>query len=252
MRLLKVLKITAAVVAIAAVVVVGLVVGLLMFGGAPMKDGSALADGKVTVVVDRMGPVRIGAYVLALAQGGFALVDAGQDPEAKAIVAALGRKGAGPDDVRAVFFTHAHSDHAQGARAFPRAELFALEADAAALRRGGFTVTGLADGERATVSGTAVEAFAVPGHTPGSAAYLVEGVLFLGDAAASISESQVAPNDFAYTQDAAQNHRSLRALAARLEARRSDVVAMAFGHQGPVHGLGPLLEWAATPGRGAP
>ena len=98
------------------------------------------------------------------------------------------------------------------------------------------------------LAGTTVEAFALPGHTAGSAAYLIDGVLFVGDAAASISETALAPNDFAFTMDVALNQRSLRTLAARLKARAGDVRHIAFGHQGPVKGLDPLLNWASESG----
>jgi hypothetical protein len=69
-----------------------------------------------------------------------------------------------------------------------------------------------------------------------------------GIAAASISETALAPNDFAFTTDVELNHRSLRTLAARLKARPGDVLHIAFGHQGPVDGLDPLLNWASESG----
>jgi glyoxylase-like metal-dependent hydrolase (beta-lactamase superfamily II) len=249
MRLARALKVTVLTVLLLAFGAVAAVVGLLMFGGAPMENGSTLADGKVTLVVDRMGPVRIAVYIITLADGGVALVDAGNDPEGKAILSALKQRGLGAADVRAVFVTHAHGDHAGAARAFPNAEVLALEADAVMLRRGGIATRGLVDGERGRLAGTAFEAFALPGHTAGSAAFLIEGVLFLGDAAASTSESALAPNDFAYTADTGQNHRSLRALAERLGPRRDEIHYIAFGHQGPVKGLGPLLDWASKGAR---
>jgi glyoxylase-like metal-dependent hydrolase (beta-lactamase superfamily II) len=74
---------------------------------------------------------------------------------------------------------------------------------------------------------------------------LIDGVLFLGDAAAAISETELGPNDFAFTADVELNHRSLLALAARLHPRKGDVHAIAFGHQGPVKGLDALLKWAS-------
>jgi glyoxylase-like metal-dependent hydrolase (beta-lactamase superfamily II) len=115
MRLGKTLKITALAVLLGAFGAIATVVGILMFGGPSMESGSTLVGGKVTLVVDRMGPVRIGAYIVELAEGGFALVDAGMDPEAKAVLAALNKRGAHAGDVRAVFVTHAHDDHFGGA-----------------------------------------------------------------------------------------------------------------------------------------
>lgn len=245
MRIGRVLRIAALVAVVLVVGAIAAIVGVLMYGGPPMKDGATFADGKVTLVLGHMGPVRIGAYLIGLADGGYALVDAGIDPKAEAIVAALHRRGAQASDVHAVFLTHAHDDHFGGARTFREAKVFALEADAAILRRNGWVVQGVADGEVTTVGGTKVETFAVPGHTLGSAAYLIDGVLFVGDAAAAISESELAPNDFAFTVDVQLNHRSLRALAARLQPREAEIGYIAFGHQGPVKSLKPLLKWAS-------
>jgi glyoxylase-like metal-dependent hydrolase (beta-lactamase superfamily II) len=248
MSLGKLLKYAALTVVAVLLLAVSGVVYLLMFGGPPMENGATIADGKVMLVVDRMGPVRVGIHVVLLAEGGHALVDAGMDPSAKAVIATLEEKrSAGANDVKAIFITHAHDDHAGGAVAFQDAQIYAMEPDASALARAGHKVHALADGEKVTVRGTTVEAFALPGHTAGSAAYLIEGVLFLGDAAAAISETEIGPNDFAYTVDVAQNHRSLRALAARLEPRRDEVRYLAFGHQGQVENLQPLLDWAAKP-----
>lgn len=241
----RALKIAALVAGLLVAVAIAVVVGVLMYGGPPMEDGARLGDGKVTLTVSHMGPVRIAAYVVELADGGYALVDAGIDPKAEAIVAALQQRGAKPEDVHAVFLTHAHDDHFGGARAFPKAAIFALEADAAVMRRNGWTVHDIAQGARTPLGGTIIETFAVPGHTPGSAAYLIDGVLFLGDAAAAISESELGPNDYAFTNDVALNHRSLLALAARLRTRQGDIHAIAFGHQGPVVGLDALLKWAS-------
>lgn len=240
------LKIAVLVAGVLVAVAIAGVVGVLMYGGPPMDDGARLGDGKVTLTVGHMGPIRIAAYLVELADGGYALVDAGIDPKAEAIIAALHRRGAKVEDVHAVFLTHAHDDHFGGARAFPQAQIFALEADAAVMRRSGWTVHDIARDARTPLAGTTIETFALPGHTAGSAAYLIDGVLFLGDAAAAISETELAPNDYAFMYDVALNRRSLQALATRLRTRQGDVRAIAFGHQGPVKGLDALLKWASA------
>jgi len=98
------------------------------------------------------------------------------------------------------------------------------DADMVERRRGAderrITVTrGLRDGERVGISGTSVEVFAVQGHTPGSAAFLVNGVLFLGDSAAALSDGTLKPNTM-LSDNADQTVRSLT-----------------------VEGLDPLLKW---------
>ena len=132
-----------------------------------------------------------------------------------------------------------------GIQSLPAAEVYAIEADAKALRRtGSRTVQELADGDVVKASGTEVEVFALPGHTPGSAAYLVYSVLFLGDSAAAASDGSVQAN-WLFSEESEANEASLAALARRLKGRADDVQQIAFGHQGPVDGLGPFLKWAS-------
>jgi hydroxyacylglutathione hydrolase len=230
-----------------AILVIGVIVagiGILMFTGLPLVDGTELSAGQVTVASYWWGPIKMGAYLFKLKDGGYGLIDSTQDSQADAIRTALSRVNATPNDIRAIFLTHWHNDHSQGALAFPNAEVYVLEPDTDAVRRQGITISrGLTDGEIVDVLGTPVEVFAIPGHTAGSAAYLVNGVLFLGDTASGIDESVLAHNAYV-TEDALQSESSLRSLAQRLRNRRGEVKHIAFGHHGPVKGLEPLLNWA--------
>lgn len=238
---------------------VALLVWLVLRGIQQLEDGVELANGNVIITADDCnGPIQCAAYLFRLRDGGFGLVDAGLDPEAKAIRAALARMGKSGDDIRAILFTHSHGDHTGGARAFPHAEIYLLERvnltpDGAGKRpspEGPDTVHGVAvtrrlsDGERLDLNGTTVEVFALPGHTADSAAFLAHGVLFFGDSAAASSAGTISPAPPIYSVDRERNQRELRALAGRLRSRRNEIHHMAFGHQGPLAGIEPLLEWA--------
>ena len=238
---------------------------ILSSGSLPLEDGVELAGGNVIVVADHStGPVATAAYLFRLNGGGLGLIDATADSKATAIRAALRRLGATTKEVRVILFTHGHGDHTAGARAFPDADVYVLEPDPSTptyspwnrfermLRKPGKArqaapqvTRRLTDGLRLDLHGTSVEVFALPGHTADSAAFLLHGVLFLGDSAAAHSKGGIASAPPIFSADRNRNQVALASLANRLRERRSEVKHLAFGHQGPLEGLEPLLQWAA-------
>jgi glyoxylase-like metal-dependent hydrolase (beta-lactamase superfamily II) len=238
--------------AVAAILVCLLVlgVGLYLYITQPLQNGARLGA-VYTVVTGHFGPVAIAAYLLELGDGTVGLVDAGQDREAAAIRTALTRLGKRDLDLRVIFLTHAHDDHAGGTVAFPNAEVYAIEPDADFIRRrreqvgvGAVMTKAVKDGDQLDSHGTHIKVYALPGHTPGSAAFLVHGVLFLGDAAQGMRAGTLGPNRV-LSEDADRNDRSLKMLAERLKSRSSEIDYIAFGHSGPLVGLEPLLKWAS-------
>jgi glyoxylase-like metal-dependent hydrolase (beta-lactamase superfamily II) len=226
--------------------VLALTIGALAysaFGGmASIVDGAEPAAG-VRVVKD--GIVDFG--VVDAGEGKVLLVDAGNDPMGTAIFRELARRHLGSDAVMAIFLTHGHPDHTAGAHLFPNAVVYALQADVAlaegregshgpithlfAAKSNGTRVThALHDDETVAVGSRSVRVFAVPGHTAGSAAYLVGGVLFLGDSAGLKSNGSLVGAPWAFSDDSAQNRASLKALADKLRPEQVRIVGIVPAH----------------------
>jgi glyoxylase-like metal-dependent hydrolase (beta-lactamase superfamily II) len=205
----------------------------------------AVVEGPVVEGVQTVRDGFVNAFVVDAGGEKVALVDAGNDKSGKALLAALARRGLTPDSVTAIFLTHGHGDHTAGCRLFPGAEVYAMEAEANLVGDAAKITHPLKDGDVATVGDLHVEAFSVPGHTPGSAVYLARGVLFFGDSAGASKTGEVMKAVRLFSKDSGLNVTSLKSLAARLGSRRTEIKAMAFGHTGSLVGLEPLEAFAA-------
>jgi hydroxyacylglutathione hydrolase len=234
--------------AICVVVLVAVLGGLFwyLFGGLQAQNaGLALGPG-AEPVYDGFSTV----FLLDAGNGSLALIDAGNDTSGAAILAALQKRNAGPDNVAAIFITHAHPDHDAAIALFPKATVYAMSREIPVAEGkeayGSLfsSVTGrynphpfeighpLEDGEKVTVGNLEVTAFAVPGHTEGSGAYLVNGVLYLGDAAMISSDQKVVGPTKAFSTDAAQGVASLQHLAEELQPRAEEIKMLATAHSG--------------------
>lgn len=230
-------------------------------GNAPLPDGADLPGG-VRLVKDGM----VALYLLPAGGTSVALVDCGNDPGARKLLAELARRNAGPGDVKAIFLTHGHGDHTAGCHNFPGAEVMALAPDVglAAGTDGGrgrltrFRRNGpgkavkvtrvVADGQTVQVGQLSVRVFAVPGHTGGSAAYLAAGVLFLGDSAADRTDGTFAGAAWIFSDSVEQNHASLRRLWRRLRDENLEVEALAPAHSAPRRGTAAFEAFAGASG----
>jgi hydroxyacylglutathione hydrolase len=231
---------------------IGGMLAWVFIGNGEIPDGREIG-GFARIVKDGF----VSATVIDLGDGRLALVDAGNDKEGKALRAELSRRGKGPDDVAAVFITHGHPDHVAALSLFQKAQLFAMEAEAASIAgtdapRGmlrrfvpatptGLTVSRpLKDGESFELGQRRVQAFWVPGHTHGSAAYLVDSILFLGDSADATSKGAVVGAKWLFSESVDENAKSLHSLVNRLKSDRSEVKWLVFSHSGVVPGLAAL------------
>ena len=209
----------------------------------------ALVDRPGAAVVTTSGPWASMIY-LARTDSGVIAVDLGWTGAARAIRRGLSQLDVSLSDVRYVFLTHAHRDHTYG-WSLVRKATFVLGAaevpyfTGGARYRGFFprigdrlvtyphprpgevAIVGVRRDTAFTFGSDTVYAFAVPGHTTGSTAYLFRGILFGGDAInwRPIAGFRGARPEF--SDNAAMSRASMTALWARLDPSRARVACSA-------------------------
>lgn len=226
---------------------------------APAEDGEVIGNSGVIRSV-RFEPV-VSSYIVAsapidtpiddVADPRVILIDTGVDAEdGEPLLDALAAIGRTPEDVAGIFLTHGHQDHVGNVTDFPDAPVFAFYGDVGliagteAARRpfpsGEPEPTGisvdetLTDGQRLSVAGIDIRAFSVPGHTDGSAAFLVDNVLFLGDTATVNSQGELNGPTWIFSTDVDRSNRSLAQLEARLWYEQERITHLACSHSAPI------------------
>jgi glyoxylase-like metal-dependent hydrolase (beta-lactamase superfamily II) len=194
----------------------------------------------------------INSFCFVEDDGSVTLVDCGLKGAPRKLVAALAELGKAPSDVRRIVLTHAHPDHAGGAkkaRETTAAPLAAHVDDAGYLRTGDApprasrigTVLAMlpggsfpavevdetfADGDRLDIAG-GVLVVHTPGHTPGHVSLLHErsGVLITGDALFNVRRISYSPAPLC------TNHPLSKETATRLGELDYEVAAFTHGRE---------------------
>jgi hydroxyacylglutathione hydrolase len=187
---------------------------------------------------------------LARTDSGIIAIDLGWTGADAAFERGTRRLDAKPGDVRFAFITHAHRDHIGGWKTL-RTARFVLGRAEVPYFTGSAQYLGLVPNSVERVSVTArpkaadvsvievtgdtafalgrdtLWAFPIPGHTPGSAAYLFRGILFGGDAVnyRPMSGFQGARPEM--SDDRARSRASMTALWQRVDSARVRVICSA-------------------------
>ena len=237
----------------------GSVMGMTFSGLKAMPDGQELPGGARRVVNGYTS-----AYLLPMGEKELALIDCTDDVDATAIKTELQRRGLGVEAVKVIFVTHGHPDHITGCKAFSGAQVFIGDGEQALVEGTGASKGPLPgmmgaqpqlaikgarvfkDGEVIEVGTLEVRAFVIPVHSAGSAAFLVNGALYMGDSLTMNSDDTVRPAPWVFSDDRATNVSSIKRLGKLLAPEAAEVKAIVPSHSGSTDSLKPLVDYAGT------
>jgi hydroxyacylglutathione hydrolase len=230
-----------------------IIVAILAGAGAiALRVARGKASGVEEIKPGIVAASSVSSYVYAAKVGkNVILFDAGADPAGAPIDAVLGWLHAARSDITDVFVTHGHGDHTAGASSLGKLrirlgagdlalaekkvppEALAGKAFTAAMSTPAVTATDPLNGATTIDVGTAeavkkVKAFPIPGHTPGSYAYLYDGVLFVGDAMI-FKQGRLDPAIKMFDAHPDENKASIRQLQKQVENEDVDIVCTGHG-----------------------
>ena len=190
-----------------------------------------------------------GIYLYAARVGDSAvLFDTGGDEHGRPVDALLGPMGMSRANVGLIFLTHGHFDHIQGAVPFSTAKIHlglgdvglaagTTPPEAVVTRLLGLVMQGTPVKVTEPLSGVqvvaigggkTVKAIPMPGHTPGSYAFLYDGVLFVGDSMV-FKEGRLDTTPAMFDPRPEENRAAIRSLKTQLVADAVEMVCTGHG-----------------------
>ena len=181
--------------------------------------------------------MQVNFYLVGLPDRKYIAFDAGTSE--KISMAELGKVNIQPDDVAAVFLTHTDSDHVGAIGLFPQAKVYISKPEEQMIdgstKRAFFmgynklerSYETLSDGETVEIDGITIKCVVAPGHTKGSACFIVNGkYLFSGDNF-SLKNGKVKPFVAFFNMDGGAQRKSIAKIA-----RLQNIEAVFTGHHG--------------------
>ncbi len=227
--------------------------GLALVAGAALalRLARGSASDPVPIAPDVLGVRSAGGVWLFAARVGnrVLLFDTGVDPDGHPVDALLQELRAKRGDVSDVFLTHGQVEQTAAVHLFPGAAVHAGAADVPlaagaagpspspvsrvlelVVRPSPVRVTDPLSGTRVLAVGPGRNVVALPaaGHTPGSYAYLYQGVLFAGDVV-WYGEGRLGPTPPPFEQAGKESSKGILTLAAEVDDRDVDVVCTSHG-----------------------
>jgi glyoxylase-like metal-dependent hydrolase (beta-lactamase superfamily II) len=215
------------------------------------KDLQLIQDPPDAVAATTTGPWASMIYV-ARTDSGVIAIDLGWTGVEQVLPKSLQELGATTADVRFVFLTHAHRDHIAGWPLVRQARFAIAAAEAPSFsdtvgykgwaakmsdelndyprpKASELALVTFAADTAFVLGRDTLFAFPVPGHTPGSTAFLFRGILFGGDAINYRPGSGFQGARPEFSDSVAESRESLRALWQRLAPERVRIMCSAHG-----------------------
>jgi len=182
----------------------------------PVKTGQVLEN--IFAVQDKF----VNLFIIKTSEG-YIAIDGGYDTEN--IKQELKKLNISETDVKALFLTHSDSDHTAAAGIFKNAKIYASENEAPMLdgkinkvlffsNQLNLPYTTMKDKEIVRSGGVSIRLISTPGHTLGSASYMVDDhYLFIGDTLSLKNSKIEAFNNF-FNMDTAKEKNSIEKIKA--------------------------------------
>jgi len=207
---------------------------------------------------------------LARTSVGVIAIDLGWSGDSANFARALKQVDAKPSDVTMVFLTHSHRDHIAAWPLVRHARFFLASSEVPLFfgdsthrgwiprtaddleppnlpKRGELSIQPIGSDTVMVIGADTLRAYLLPGHTPGSTAYLFRGTLFLGDAVTHSTIGGFGPAKRGFTADREAAIKSLERLWPRLPDGAVRYACTAHADCAPFSEVVKALRPAATP-----